>query len=210
MSTARWFGRSSPDPRCPASSSLTPVKSLALLVLTLAGVSPAAEPAPVSHNLNFVNGTGRDTHNQGQLKPHMLFEDPDQALSTLITDLHSLALLDKTLIVVNNEFGRPSAFDGGDGRGHQGSVFSVVLAGGGLRHHGAWGVTDAESKKSLEPPWFVPDLFATILAALQINPSKELHDGDRPVPITDRGQPVTALFGIAGISPKVCSPPLPP
>jgi hypothetical protein len=151
----------------------------------------------VSHNLNFVNGTGWDTHNQGQLNQHMLIEDLDQALSTLITDLHSLALLDKTLIVVNTEFGRPSAFDGGGGRGHQGSVFSVVLAGGGLRHHGAWGVTDAESKESLEHPCSVPDLFATILAALQINPSKELHDGDRPVPITDRGQPVTALFGIA-------------
>jgi hypothetical protein len=41
----------------------------------------------VSHNLNFVNGTGWDTHNQGQLKQHVLIQDLDQALSTLITDL---------------------------------------------------------------------------------------------------------------------------
>jgi len=149
----------------------------------------------VSHNLNFVNGTGWDTHNAGQLKQHVLIQDLDQALSTLIMDLKALALLDKTLIVVNTEFGRPSEFDGGGGRGHQGSAFSVVLAGGGLTHHGAWGVTDDLAKKPVENPCGVPDLFATILASLGINPSKELHDGDRPVPITDRGQPVKALFG---------------
>jgi hypothetical protein len=149
----------------------------------------------VSHNLNFVNGTGWDTHNQGQLKQHVLIQDLDQALSTLITDLKANGLLDKTLIVVNTEFGRPSAFDGGGGRGHQGSTFSVVLAGGGLKHHGAWGVTDDECKKPIENPCSVPDLFATILADLGINPAKELFDGDRPVPITDRGQPVKALFG---------------
>jgi hypothetical protein len=149
----------------------------------------------VSHNLNFVNGTGWDTHNQGQLKQHVLIQDLDQALSTLITDLKAHGLLDKTLIVVNTEFGRPSDFDGGGGRGHQGSTFSVVLAGGGLKHRGAWGVTDELSKKPVENPCGVPDLFATILADLGINPSKELYDGDRPIPITDRGQPVKELFG---------------
>lgn len=149
----------------------------------------------VSHNLNFVNGTGWDTHNQGQLKQHVLIQDLDQALGTLITDLKAHGLLDKTLIVVNTEFGRPSEFDGGGGRGHQGSTFSVVLAGGGLRHCGAWGTTDELSKKPVEKPCGVPDLFATILADLGINPSKELYDGDRPVPITDRGQPLKPLFG---------------
>jgi hypothetical protein len=149
----------------------------------------------VSHNLNFVNGTGWDTHNQGQLKQHVLIQDLDQAMSTLITDLQAHGLLDKTLIVVNTEFGRPSAFDGGGGRGHQGSAFSVVLAGGGLKHCGAYGVTDDLSKTPVENPVSVPDLFATVLASLGIDPAKELYDGDRPVPITDRGRPVQALFG---------------
>ncbi len=149
----------------------------------------------VSHNLNFVNGTGWDTHNQGQLKQHVLIQDLDQAMSTLITDLQAHGLLDKTLIVVNTEFGRPSDFDGGGGRGHQGSAFSVVLAGGGLKHRGAYGVTDDLSKTPVENPVSVPDLFATGLADLGIDPAKELYDGDRPVPITDRGRPVQALFG---------------
>lgn len=149
----------------------------------------------VSHNLNFVNGTGWDTHNQGQLNQHLLIQELDKALSTLITDLEAHGLLEKTLIVVNTEFGRPAAFDGGGGRGHQGTAFSVVLAGGGLKHRGAWGVTDDECKTAVEHPVSVPYLFATILADLGIQPLKELYDGDRPVPITDQGKPIAELMG---------------
>ena len=32
-------------------------------------------------------------------------------------------------------------------------------------------------------------------AALGINPAKELVNASRPVPITDGGKPITALFG---------------
>ena len=148
----------------------------------------------VSHNMNFVNGTGWDTHNAGQLNQHILIEELDKAMSTLITDLEAHGLLDKTLIVVNTEFGRPSGFDGGGGRGHQGSVFSVVLAGGGMKHRGAWGVTDDLCKEAVEAPCSVPDLFATVLANLGIEPRKELFDGDRPVPITDQGTPIVDLL----------------
>ncbi|MCB1065261.1 MAG: DUF1501 domain-containing protein [Verrucomicrobiae bacterium] len=149
----------------------------------------------VSHNMNFVNGTGWDTHNQGQLNQHILIQELDKAMSTLITDLEAHGMLDKTLIVVNTEFGRPSAFDGGGGRGHQGTAFSVVLAGGGLQHQGAWGTTDELSKEVVDKPCSVPDLFATVLADLGIEPRKELFDGDRPVPITDQGTPIAELLG---------------
>ena len=36
----------------------------------------------------------------------------------LINDLEKRKRLDKTLIVVSTEFGRPAGFDGGGGRGH--------------------------------------------------------------------------------------------
>ncbi len=149
----------------------------------------------VAHNLNFVNGTGWDTHNQGQLNQHILIEELDRALSTMIVDLEKHKLLDKTLIVVGTEFGRPAAFDGGGGRGHQSKAFSIVLAGGGLKHTGAYGVTDELCKEVVAKPVSVPDLFATIHCAMGINPAKELHDGDRPVPITDMGKPIMDLFG---------------
>ena len=148
----------------------------------------------VSHNLNFINGTGWDTHNEGQLNQHLLIKEMDIALAALITDLQDKKLLDKTLIVIGTEFGRPASFDGRGGRGHQGSCFSLTLAGGGLRHRGAYGVTDELAKKILENPVSLPDFHATVHATLGINPSKELLDGSRPVPITDGGKPIAALF----------------
>jgi hypothetical protein len=148
----------------------------------------------VSHNLNFINGTGWDTHNQGQLKQHLLIQELDTALSALVRDLEAKDLLDRTLVVVATEFGRPATFDGGGGRGHQGSAFSIVLAGGGLRHQGAYGETNELSKIVVDNPVSVPDLHATIHAALGIDPAKELFDGPRPVPITDGGKPIAALF----------------
>ncbi|MCA9115352.1 MAG: DUF1501 domain-containing protein [Planctomycetaceae bacterium] len=149
----------------------------------------------VSHNLNFINGTGWDTHNEGQQNQHLLIRELDIALSALITDLEQQGLLDTTLIALGTEFGRPATYDGRGGRGHQGSCFSLLLAGGGLKHHGAWGVTDELSKTIVENPVSVPDFHATIHAALGIDPAHELFDGSRPVPITDQGRPVEALFG---------------
>jgi hypothetical protein len=149
----------------------------------------------VSHNLNFLNGTGWDVHNAGILNQHELIKELDQAMSALLLDLEEKKLLDKTVVVVTTEFGRPPEFDGGGGRGHQGSCFTCVLAGGGLRHRGAYGETDELSKKIVSNPVSVPDLFATIHAALGIDYAKFLYDGDRPVPITDRGQPIAELLG---------------
>ncbi len=149
----------------------------------------------VSHNLNFLNGSGWDVHNGGILQQHALIQELDTAVSTLIADLEQKQMLDRTLIVITTEFGRPPEFDSGGGRGHQGSSFSCVLAGGGLRHSGAYGVTDELSKNIVTDPVSVADLFATIHAAVGIDYAKNLYDGDRPVPITDRGQPIAKLFG---------------
>ncbi|GAB4155896.1 MAG: DUF1501 domain-containing protein [Planctomycetaceae bacterium] len=149
----------------------------------------------VAHNLNFINGTGWDTHNDGQLNQHLLIKELDTALSTLVLDLEQKKMLDKTLIVVASEFGRPAQFDGGGGRGHHSKSFSVVLAGGGLKNGKTIGVTDELGMKIEKRPISVPDLHATIHCALGIDPSKELYTNqDRPVPITDRGDPVRELF----------------
>jgi hypothetical protein len=149
----------------------------------------------VSHNLNFINGAGWDVHNDGILKQDGLIRELDTAFSTLITDLESRRLLDKTLLVITSEFGRPPEFDSGGGRGHQGTAFTCVLAGGGLRHRGAYGETDDLARKVASHPVSVPDFFATIHASLGVDYTKNLYDGDRPVPITDGGQPIAALFG---------------
>jgi hypothetical protein len=148
----------------------------------------------VSHNLNFMNGTGWDVHNEGIRQQHVLIGELDTALSALMTDLESRQLLDKTLIIITSEFGRPPEFDSGGGRGHQGTTFTCVLAGGGLKHRGAYGESDDLARKPVKDPVSVPDFFATVHAALGIDTTKNLYDGDRPVPITDGGKPIAALF----------------
>ncbi len=148
----------------------------------------------VSFNLNFVNGTGWDTHNEGQLKQHELIIQLDQALAALLRDLEQKKLLEGTLVVVATEFGRPPESNSGGGRGHHSKAFSAFLGGGGLRTGQVIGETDELGKTIVRRPVSVPDLHATIYCALGINPAKELYAGERPVPITDLGQPIQELF----------------
>ncbi len=148
----------------------------------------------VSMNMNFRNGTGWDTHNDGQLNQHLLIQELDQALAALMRDLESRQMLDKTMIIINSEFGRPAQFDSGGGRGHHSKCFTMVVAGGGLNHCGAYGVSDELAMAPVDHPVGVPDAFATILAGLQIDPTKNLYDGDRPVPITDQGTAIASLL----------------
>lgn len=148
----------------------------------------------VSHNLNFLNGTGWDVHNEGILKQHELIIELDIALAALVADLEQKKLLEKTLIVVSSEFGRPGGFDGGGGRGHWGKAFTVALAGGGLKNGITIGQTNELAQEVVERPVSVPDLFATICCALGINPRHELYAGERPVPITDNGQPIREIL----------------
>lgn len=149
----------------------------------------------VAHNLNFLNGTGWDTHNQGQLQQHELIRELDSALAALIDDLEARRLLDRTLVVVATEFGRPPEFDSGGGRGHQSGAFSALLAGGGLRTGQAIGATDDLARKIADRPISIPDFHASIYAALGIDPARELRTpDDRPVPLTDHGQPLAELF----------------
>ena len=98
------------------------------------------------------------------------------------------------MIVIATEFGRPAQFDAGGGRGHYAKCFSCVLAGGGLRTGQAIGVTDDLAMNIVSEPVTVADLFATIVATLGIDAAKNLMDGERPVPLTDGGKPISQLF----------------
>ncbi len=148
----------------------------------------------VGYNINFVNGAGWDTHNAAQREQHTLIQGLDKSMAAMINDLKNNHLLDKTLIVVAGEFGRPAHFDSGGGRGHHGKSFTVLLAGGGLRTGQCVGTTDELAMNVIEDPVSVPDLFATIMATIGVNPTKSLMDGERPVPLTDGGLPIKKLF----------------
>ena len=148
----------------------------------------------VAHNLNFINGTGWDTHNEGQRNQHILIRELDKAFSTLVTDLEKRSMLEKTLILISTEFGRPPGFDGRGGRGHQSKTFSLVLAGGGLKSGQVVGQSDELGQKILSDPVSIPDLFATVYNAVGIDPTGDLYAANRPVPLTDQGKPLGKLF----------------
>lgn len=151
----------------------------------------------VCFNLNFINGTGWDTHNDGQQNQHLLIQQLDQSVAALIDDLEQHKLLDSTLIVIATEFGRPPEFDGGGGRGHQSTAFSGAFFGGGLKTGQVIGTTDELGKRIVDRPVSIPDFHATLLHAMGIDHKTELYDGDRPVPMTDHGKPLMELFSDA-------------
>ena len=70
----------------------------------------------------------------------------------------------------------------------------MATAGGGIKTGVTVGETDDLAMAPVSRPVSVPDLHATIYAALGIDPKEELYAGDRPVPITDGGEPVAELF----------------
>ncbi len=98
----------------------------------------------------------------------------DQPVAGLLRDLRQRGLLDDTLVIFNTEFGRtPYAESAGDkagpGRDHNADVFSVWLAGAGLRHGIAYGTSDEIGWKAAENPVDVHDFHATILHLLGID-----------------------------------------
>jgi hypothetical protein len=92
------------------------------------------------------------------------------------------------------EFGRTPKLNGGGGRDHWGQVFSVALAGGGVKGgvvHGASDKIAAYPKDGRVTP---PDLHATIYHCLGIPRDAEIHDGlGRPLPVV-RGEAIRAVL----------------
>ena len=98
----------------------------------------------------------------------------DQPVAALIRDLRQRGMLDDTLVIINTEFGRtPYAESAGDkagpGRDHNPDVFTVLLAGAGLKHGIAYGASDDIGWKVAEKPADVHDFHATILHLLGID-----------------------------------------
>ena len=119
----------------------------------------------------------------------------DQAFHRLITDLEERGLLDKTLVMVSSEFGRTPKINGTAGRDHWPKVFSVVLAGGGIKPGLVYGSSNATASEPEENPVGIEDLFTTVYHTLGIVADKELMaPGDRPIEIVDGGDVIDDLI----------------
>jgi uncharacterized protein (DUF1501 family) len=118
----------------------------------------------------------------------------DRAFATLIEDLSQRGMLDDTLVACLSEFGRTPRFNGRSGRDHWGFVFSVALAGGGVRGGQAWGTSDAMGGHPKDGRVLPQDLTATILHVLGHRPDTEILDAfNRPIPAS-RGEVIRQVF----------------
>ena len=141
-----------------------------------------------------VNLNGWDTHTNNHEAHSKLAPTLDAALSALIDDLRQRDLFDKTVILCGGEFGRTPTVNRLDGRDHWPHGFTMLLAGGGLRGGVALGETDPAGGRKVKDPYDVPDIHATVLTALGIDPAhEELAPIGRPIKLSE-GKPISALL----------------
>lgn len=113
----------------------------------------------------------------------------DKAFAMLITDLEQRGLLDSTLVCIASEFGRTPKINATAGRDHWPKVFSVVMAGGGIKKGTVFGSSNAIASEPETDPLSVADWATTIYHCLGINADKELMaPGDRPIEIVNGGK----------------------
>lgn len=151
----------------------------------------------VEAGVRFVTVTygGWDMHSQ--ISPAMRRDVPplDQAVATLLEDLESRGLLERTLVLVSSEFGRTPKINAEAGRDHWPKVFSVMMAGGGTKGGLVYGASDATATEPEFDPVTPEDLATTMYHMLGIVADKELMaPGDRPVEICDGGKVITDIL----------------
>ena len=119
----------------------------------------------------------------------------DQAFAALIRDLDRRNLLDSTLVCVASEFGRTPKINATAGRDHWPKVFSIVMAGGGIKRGTVYGSSDATASEPQDDPLTVEDWATTMYQCLGITADKELMaPGGRPVEIVNGGQVIRELL----------------
>lgn len=131
---------------------------------------------------------GWDTHmdHYNRLKTELL-PSFDAAFSSLMHDLEQRGLLQDTLVCVMNEMGRTPKFQG-EGRGHWGTAYSNLFAGGGVRPGMVVGQTDAIAGNVTDRPVSAKDVLATLYHLLGYDPHS--------TPYTDRqNRPLPLAFG---------------
>ena len=117
---------------------------------------------------------GWDHHQDVPRDLPLMAKDVDQASAGLLIDLKQRGLLEDTLVIWGGEFGRTTFSQGKPtekkyGRDHHGRVFTMWMAGGGIRPGVTWGASDDYGYSVAQDGVHVHDLQATILHLLGID-----------------------------------------
>jgi len=118
----------------------------------------------------------------------------DTAFTALVEDLEQRGMLDDTLVVVNAEFGRTPAINKSAGRDHWPWVYSLALAGAGIRRGCVFGASDASAAYPETHPRTPEDFAATLYHLLGVDPHTKIYDVlDRPHNLVN-GRIITELL----------------
>jgi hypothetical protein len=138
---------------------------------------------------------GWDTHgnNFGHLRGQL--PTVDQAVATLIDDLHARGLDKDCSVVMWGEFGRTPRINAGAGRDHWEPVMSALIAGGGLKMGQVIGSTNARGEVATDRPITVQQVLATLYHGLGIDPGITLTSASgRPMYLLDDRTPIRELI----------------
>ncbi|MEI6533995.1 MAG: DUF1501 domain-containing protein, partial [Verrucomicrobiaceae bacterium] len=117
-------------------------------------------------------GSKWDSHQGIETKHSKLCGEMDKPVAGLIHDLKQRGLLDETLVIWGGEFGRTPMSEKGDGRDHNPTGFSMMMAGGGVKGGMVVGETDELGLRAVNDKLHVHDLHATILHLLGVDHTK--------------------------------------
>src|SRR5262249_28663137 len=115
-----------------------------------------------------------DTHAFHYRGIEYLMPSLDRAFAGLIPDLDDRGLLASTLVTLNSQFGRTPKINAGGGRDHWPRVFSIVLAGGGIKRGQVYGESDGLAAEPKKDALGVEDYAHTLYHLLGIDARKDL------------------------------------
>lgn len=137
-----------------------------------------------------------DTHggNFARLKGDLL-PQLDLAVSSLLDDLVSRGMLERTLVVVMGEFGRSPKVNTAAGRDHWNFCYGLMMAGGGIKPGFVYGASDATGAYPADKPVVPAEIVSTIYEALGISHTLEFRDSlNRPYVLVPWGDPLQEMF----------------
>jgi uncharacterized protein (DUF1501 family) len=149
-----------------------------------------------------INYKGWDTHKQHFPTMRRKLPELDKGLGTLLSDLADRGLLDSTIVWTGGEFGRTpkvmweAPWNGG--RGHYGTVFSTLVAGGGFKGGRVLGSSDARGENVVDHPVHPSELIGSVYELLGIStdarlPHPEGLDIRAMPPVADGSRPASRL-----------------
>ena len=141
-----------------------------------------------------LSSSGWDLHKKLEWGMNTCCPRMDQAVTTLIEDLHERGLNKKVLVVVWGEFGRTPKINANAGRDHWGDLQSMMLAGGNYQHGQVIGSSTAKGEIPKDRPLWPYDVVATMYHHLGIDPhlTPQTPVG-RAAPLLEKGEVIREL-----------------